>query len=277
MSRSVCVPGEWRGGPLAWILVASVGVAACGDDGISVPDAGEEPRIIVPATHVDYRLPFTFDADGFGSQAIAGISVDGSVGTIGVLAEQLPILVFSWGPWPEAGVNVYQGLIVAADRWYTSFFYCREGRFWSVWLEGTDSFPLGSELARGDCVRAAGAVTRSVDFPAVDMAYPKLEPGYTFSGDSLRYDGVHPGLVRLGGVDMVLLPFESVDCSQCPGGGGEGWQELHALIYDPGAQRACIGIFYMEVPGTITMAYTITLPDLSDPGGARFTADWETP
>jgi hypothetical protein len=76
---------------------------------------------------------------------------------------------------------------------------------------------------------------------------------------------------------MVLIPFESVDCSAC---GGAGWWELHSLLYDPDRQRACFGIFYMAPGATdrVDLTYSITLPDLSDP--ARFTpfdAEWSTP
>lgn len=263
--------------PGASAFAATVVLALVGCVEVEEPPPGE---ILLPATDRDYTFPFTTALAGSGKQAVTRLAIAGNVGTVDLLGRSLPVLIYEFGPWPEIGVDVYQGLAVGRNYWYVVFAYCEGTQLDGVWIEGTDGQPMEWEPMTGSCSHTTQSTTRTISFPVVDMPYPVMEHGYTFSGGSLAYDGDNPGTVRLGAADMVLLPFEGVDCRDCPGGGPGGWWELHALFYDPTLHRACFGIFYMEpgVPDRVLLEYSLTLPNLAHiAGAAEFTATWTTP
>jgi hypothetical protein len=84
--------------------------------------------------------------------------------------------------------------------------------------------------------------------------------------------------MAVSGASWSVVPFTTVDCSDC---GGEGWYELHALFWDAPRQRTCFGIFYLmnRHPDLVGLEYARCLPDLGDPlqGAAWFDATWTAP
>jgi hypothetical protein len=107
---------------------------------------------------------------------------------------------------------------------------------------------------------------------------PQLVPGFTIDGPAVHLDGAAPGTVTLGGGTLTLLVFNTVDCTiKC---GTPGWTELHSLLWDPSAVRACFGIVYLRQDDLahVQVAWSLTLPLLTDPAGnAVLPATWTTP
>jgi len=260
-----------------WLLLGllAAGCAAdggdAGDAGVAADgggDAAPAERIVLAATAGDLDLGFRAAADGTGSSLIGAVRLTDAVGTIEVGGPPIDAVVYQRIDWEaQTGYTLLQALLVAPDRWYVAWLYCRATALEVVWLEGTDGTPLGYEAATGLCSHDATPMTASVALPAVDMPLPVAAGGFAIDGVDLSLDDAGPGRLVLGGAEMVLLPFETVDCRSC---GGAGWWEIHALLWRPDAGRACYAILYLrrDVLGSVLVAYALTLPDLSDPAGS---------
>jgi hypothetical protein len=239
----------------------------------SLPDA-----LRIGATSGDLTLDYTVSIQGTGPAAIGRVDIAGNVGTVTVAGTSLSAVSFERQPWPGFGYTLFQTLIVAPDRWYVAWFYCRGGSLEHVYYEGTDGTRLDDGPASGTCVDELRTTVARVELPALEMPLPAPTTGYTVSGENVQITADGRGWVRLGGITMTALIFEHVDCStQC---GSPGWYELHSVLWDEIGGRACFGIFYLqEGQSDVLLAYSLSLPDLSDPlgEGIELPASWTTP
>lgn len=275
------------------VAIAVTALSACSDDSPGDPDAmdavdagaagdaadaGEAETITLPPTSGTLDLDFSISLSGAGTNTVGQISMVDGAGTVRVHGREVDAVVYERQPWPEFGYTLYQILAVADDAWYVLWAYCSGQTLEHFYFEGTDGTSLDTEPATGTCAGTDVPSTTQVDLPAVDMPLPETDLGFTFLGADLDLDGVNPGTVHIAGRDMVLLPFESVDCTGVCGAGS--WYELHAILWDRDAGRACFGIFYMTI-GTddrVALTYSLTLPDLTDPAGyTTFAATWGVP
>jgi hypothetical protein len=90
-------------------------------------------------------------------------------------------------------------------------------------------------------------------------------------------DGATPGSLQLGSATLEVLPFNTVDCHNCA---TPGWMELHSLLWDPVQAQVCFAIFYLIANDTahVKLAYSLTLPSLTEPAGnLTLAATWTTP
>jgi hypothetical protein len=222
-----------------------------------------EPRIVLEATDGELTLDFDVAITGDGSSFIGALDVVGGSGTVEVNGEVLPLVAYERQPFGDW--LLFQLLAVASDRWYVLWAYCQGADLSWIYFEGTDGTRLDVEPASGSCLDGPGPTQVAVSFPAIDMPLPPLIDGFTIEGPSVSLAGAEPGWVDLG-AKHTLLAFEEVDCTtQC---GSPGWREVHSLLWDEAAARACFGIFYLFDDGPdVLLTYALTLPDLSDPAG----------
>jgi hypothetical protein len=130
-----------------------------------------------------------------------------------------------------------------------------------LYYEGTDGTPMTWVDTVGTCVTDGTLSEPHVQFSAVSMLYPSLATGYTVSGPDIDIPSGTPGAATLGSSQYVVLPFETVDCSEC---GSPGWYELHAILWDSTMREASFGIFYLsEGASEVLLAYALTLPTLA--------------
>jgi hypothetical protein len=108
------------------------------------------------------------------------------------------------------------------------------------------------------------------------LAPAALVPGFKIRGPSIQLDGASPGVIVLDGVSMDLLVFATVDCTDC---GNPGWSELHSLIWDQAAATLSFSIIYLlEDDFTdVQLAYSLALPELTDPVEGFLPASWSRP
>lgn len=225
-------------------------------------------------------LDYTVAISGAGSIRVRDISIVDGAGTINIRGEPYGAVVYEMQPWPAFGYTLFQTLAVSRERWYVIWFYCEGNVLTDLYAEGTvgRDVELIHETSTGTCNFSETPSTAHVQMSEVHMLYPPPMPGFTFSGPELDLDSGSflPGSVQLGGTQLDLLPVTYVDCTaDC--GSTPGWWELHALLYDRAASRACFGIFYMfpDRPNEVDLTYSLTLPDLSDPAGyTTFNASW---
>ncbi len=119
------------------------------------------------------------------------------------------------------------------------------------------------------CTGAASGWVMDASLPALAAAPAPLDTGMTITGTGIHL-GAAGGQVDLAGATWELVPFNTVDCTTCPGG---PWYELHSMLLRAG--EACFTILYLRlnVPGSVQLGYTLCLPTLDRPD-AVYTASW---
>lgn len=247
----------------------SAGAGAEGGSGGA--GGGELPNIVADATDASITLDFDVTLTGSGSSFVGSVDVRGATGTIVLGGETFPVLAYERQPFDE--YVLFQMLAVSTDRWFVVWAYCVGTDLAYFYFEGTDGTELAYEPASGICADGPGPLTTAVQFPAIDLPLPTLYEGFTIDGPSVQVPSGAPGTVDLGDV-LTVLPFEAVDCTvDC---GAPGWRELHTLLWDQANGRVCFGIFYLfEDDPEVLLAYSLTLPDLSDPAGdVALPAEW---
>jgi hypothetical protein len=242
------------------------GEAIGGSGGAAIP-----ATIALDASSGVLALDFDIAISGAGSAFVGAVDLfeaSGSIELGGVAYDALIYEQQPFAPWV-----LYQTLAVASDRWFVVWHYCNGDALEWIWYEGTDGTALTVEPASGTCAAGPGPIAAAVNFDAVDMPLPPLVDGFTIFGANVDIGGAAPGHVTLGS-DHLVLPFEHVDCTTTCG--TPGWRELHALLWDVPAARACFGIFYLfDDDPQVLLTYAITLPDLSDPvGNTLLDATW---
>lgn len=224
-------------------------------------------RIVAGATDGWLQLPFTFAAEGEGTDEVGTVSIDGGTGTVTIGGQPLAAVVYQRQEWPAFGYVVFQTLAVAPDRWYALWLYCEGPDLRSIYFEGTDGTTMTFEDATGTCSDELMPSRPNVFLPAVDMPLPDLVAGYSIAGADVSLEGATPGSVVLGGIPFDLFVFADVDCTTACGE-PPGWRELHAILRDRAGGRAGFAIFYLFQPGDpVLVTYSLMLPDLSDPSG----------
>jgi hypothetical protein len=238
---------------------------------------GVGPPIVIPATRGLVSAD-TVTLSGSGTSDIGEVAITNGVGTVRIGGQDVPALVYERQPF--GADTLYQTLAVSADRIHVLWFYCQAGGMTNAFYEGTDGTEVTNETASGTCADTLASASQPVSFPAVDMPTPPLVTGYTVTGPDLSIPSGAPGWVNMGSTWTVLV-FEDVDCTSCE---AQGWYELHALLWDPGAPALLYGVFYLFSPGTpVGLDYlSPILPTLGTPyenanDNAGFTATFTTP
>jgi hypothetical protein len=166
--------------------------------------------------------------------------------------------------WEGTGYHLYDLLSVAEDgsNLAVTYLYCQEGALPYAYTESF-AHPMDWETASGSCDGSAQPSTANVSFPALTVLPGAFDPGVVINGDDVAWDGAE-GHVTLGGNRRALRPFNTVDCTDCPGG---PWLEVHALL--DGDADACFGILYLfpDDPTFVQVSYGICLPTLERPEG----------
>lgn len=247
-------------------------------DSDTTPDSEDSgaasQRIEIPAVQTTKTLAARVAIDGQGTDHVGAIDVEDSTGSVVIGQESLDVLVYQKIPWEAFGRTLYQTIAVSAEVLYVMWFYCDgSDDLREIWLEGIDGYELTWEQGTGSCSGLDDTHSVEVEFPAVDWPIPETLDRFEVMGQDLEIGPDTENSVLLEGVDYQVMVFDEVDCTtEC---GGDGWYELHALLWDPAAIRVYFGIFYLyEDNPQIQLAWVIGLPDLDEPGPLYFEASW---
>ncbi len=282
---AVRLPGRFRGMcHLRAVLVTALSLAACADPGAKGPDdtaeadadtdtdvdADTDADVVAPATDGTLDLPFALDAEGAGADRLDGVTLLDASGTLELDGVTHLAVAYQDHDWVEAGYHLYDVLSIPEDgsNLAVTYLYCQDDALPYAY---TESFlhPMDWEATTGTCDGAAASSSAAVSFPALRARPAAFDPGVRIDGEEVAYDGT-TGHVRLDGVDRALHPFNTVDCTDCPGG---PWLEVHSLF--EGDDDACFGILYLypDDPTYVQVYYTMCLPTFARPTGA-LTANW---
>ncbi|MEW5855386.1 MAG: hypothetical protein AB2A00_41815 [Myxococcota bacterium] len=232
------------------------------------------PRVVLDETHGTLRPDFRTDVTGNGTHHVGSVALTGNVGTVEVDGVALPAVAYSRSNFP--GYTLFQTLAVARERWVILWLYCRGGTLSDVYLHTTDGLSTTHETASGSCTDEVTTHDVTVDFPAVDLAVSPLQGRFRVAGRNLTLDGPRVGAIRLDGRELLVLPYNHVDCTrEC---GPPGWQEVHALLVDTTTRVACFAIIYLfPTDDEAVVAYSLSLPTLAEPAdNVRLCARWRT-
>jgi hypothetical protein len=253
------------------------------------PDmASPAPRITVGATDGTVALPMsdiTISGTSSGG-AIGSIALSHGAGTIELNGNPVQAAVYVRQQFntPSGDNTLYQTMAVEPGRIWLLWLYCSPttGMLTDAFYEATDGTTMTEQHMTGTCQDAMMMSTVSVQFPAIDMPPPPLITGYTVQGADVTVDATGQGTVTFGATTLNVFVFSTVDCTGtlCAASATDGWTELHSVLWDQSGARVCFGIIYLRTkdPSHVEVAYSLTLPDLTDPAmNSLLPATWSLP
>ncbi len=267
-------------------------------------DTGGDTADVSPSL----EAAFSVDASGYGTDRLGGIEVAANLASLELSGVAHRGLAYQHHDWQSAGYVLFDLLTVAEDGSNLAVTYLY-GQGDALPYAYTESFehPMDWENTGGEVDWSEQPTTVQPDMPELVARPAPLDVGIDISGDALWLQD-EAGGVLLGGVSYALLPFATVDCSDCPGG---PWLEIHALLEEEERREtsgsplsrgtsgsplsrgacavgsngdgkgrgtsalACFGIVYLfpNTPDYAQLSYGICLPDLSTPEG-DFEVSW---
>jgi hypothetical protein len=230
---------------------------------------------------------FTVDASGGGEQRLDSVSVQGNLASLVLSGVPHTGFAYQHHDWQSTGYVLFDLLTVADDgsNLAVTYLYGQDGQLPYVYTESFEH-PMDWEVSSGTVSWEQTPTTIQPQVPALEARPNPTDLGIDMDGEELWLEGSSGGVV-VDGVSFELLPFASVDCTDCPGG---PWLELHSLLV-PGdgaalsrgaavdsnaagrgggtSASACFGIVYLfpEDPSYAQLSYGICLPGLETPSG----------
>ena len=238
------------------------------------------PQDSDPPQAPSMQAEFLLDASGYGTDRLGGIEVHANLATLELSGVAHRGLAYQHHDWQSAGYVLFDLLTVAQDgsNLAVTYLYGQDGQLPYAYTESF-AHPLDWETSGGTVEWSETPTTVQPDIPELVARPAPLDVGIGIDGDELWLDG-QSGEILLDGARYELLPFATVDCTDCPGG---PWLEIHCLLTadEPAtmtwrqAGQACFGIVYLfpNDPDYAQLSYGICLPDLQTPSG-DFEVSW---
>jgi hypothetical protein len=240
------------------------------DDGGTPDDVlapGDDGPLVGP-TSGQLAVDFQADVTGHGTTRLGDVTVATNVVDYTLVGAAHVGVAYQHHVW--AGYTLYDVVSIAADGsdLAVTYLYCQGTGLPYAYTESY-TLAMDYEAASGTCSGNETAATVDVALPALAALPTAFDTGITISGTDLDL-GASGGQVDLAGATWDVIPFNTVDCTTCPGG---PWLEIHSVLVRPA--EACFGIFYLypDTPGTVQLSYTLCMPSLDRPDGV-YTADW---
>ena len=244
------------------LAAALLGCTPDADTKLDTSPPDSPPPDSDPPASDSLRTAFTLDATGMGSDRLAAVEVQGNVVELELSGVSHRGVAYQHHDWQSTGYVLFDLLTVAVDgsNLAVTYLYGQDGALPYVYTESFEH-PM-------DWENSSGAVTwldaSTVVTPGIPELLARPQPtdvGITITGDELWLSGTSGGIL-LEDRSYELLPFATVDCTDCPGG---PWLELHCLFVDE--DRSCFGIVYLfpDEPGLAQLSYGLCLPDLQTP------------
>ena len=215
---------------------------------------------VAPGTEGTLALDFRLDAVGQGPDRLDWVSLLDAAGTLELDGVNYATFAYLTHAWEGTGYQLYDLVSIAENgsNLAVTYLYCQGDELPYAY---TESFvhPMDWEATEGACDGAAEPSVTTASLPPLRATPPPFDPGVRIDGDQVAFDGSE-GHMRLDGHDRALMPFDTVDCTDCPGG---PWLEVHSLLV--GTDDACFGILYLypDDPDYVQLAYGICLPSLT--------------
>ncbi len=259
----------------AWIFtLPALTLLGCSIDADSKLDTSS-PSDSDPPSTPSLVAEFELDASGYGTDRLGGITVSANLATLELSGVAHRGLAYQHHDWQSAGYVLFDLLTVAEDgsNLAVTYLYGQDGQLPYAYTESFDH-PLDWETTGGNVSWSDTPTIVQPEVPELAARPAPLDVGISIAGDELWLDGSSGGIV-LEGASYELLPFATVDCTDCPDG---PWLEIHALLAGDEAREAvptCFGIVYLfpNQPDHAQLSYGICLPDLETPRG-EYEVSW---
>lgn len=230
--------------------------------------------IIAPATDkVLSTKTFRANVDGAGTARVNGISLQSDLGIVKFKDEEYVAIAYV-GQVNFGGYDLFDTLCIRRDGSGLAMIYgycypsgSADNKLTAIWSEGYNSKVL-EEAATGKCELSANvSMSTHVTLPALRALPDSLDVGIDVRANSLHLDVaggwiITPDPAGNEGykVNQTLIPFNFVDCTECPGG---PWYEIHSMLHTA-PSNACFGILYLfpNDPNMVELEYTFCMPNL---------------
>ena len=157
--------------------------------------------------------------------------------------------------------------------------YCEGDDLIALWLEDTTGLTgFTPSMVTGTCSISTDTDNVSVITTAeqITIQIPASYPTITGSDISLQANSI--GSVNIQNQPYDLVPFALVNCSNCSASSiNGGWVEVHSVMHDKNSGNICLGIFYLPIKHTPTIALDYVNCFVDNVGDQTFSATYSIP
>jgi hypothetical protein len=225
-------------------------------------DSGSGLLPSIPATQGTLSAPFQVAITGDGTDRLGAISIVENAGDLQFNGNKHVGFVYYSHDWTSANYTLYDFVTLADDGsdLAVTYLYCQDSGLPYAYSESLLN-PMALESTTGTCASLSQTTDVSVTLPALQVTPQPFNTGIAISGADLSL-GSAGGTVALGADSYSVVPFNTVDCTSCPGG---PWYEIHSMLMR--ADTGCFAILYLfpDDPTYVEIEYTICLPSLTQP------------
>jgi hypothetical protein len=294
----------------ALCILPCLALLACTTDSDSKLDTDPPGDTSTPAASLE--TSFTVDASGSGDSRLQTVTVQDNLASLVLSGVSHRGVAYQHHDWQSTGYVLFDLLTVAEDgsNLAVTYLYGQDGQLPYAYTESFEH-PMDWETTTGTVDWQETPTMVSPDIPELTGRPEPLDVGISINGDELWLEG-DSGEILLEGQTYDLLPFATVDCTDCPGG---PWLELHCLLDGVGSGAAlsrggavgslegvgsgaalsrggavgsnaagkgggtsalaCFGIVYLfpNEPAYAQLSYGICLPGLQTPSG-EYEVSW---
>jgi hypothetical protein len=204
----------------ALLLPPCLALLGCPADSDSKLDTGD---LAAPSLEAAFAL----DAVGSGEDRLGAVQVEGNLVSIVLSGVPHRGVAYQHHDWQGTGYVLFDLLTVAEDgsNLAVTYLYEQDGQLPYAYTESFEH-PMDWEVTTGTVSWEEAPTVVTPGIPALTGRPEPLDVGITIEGDDLWLEGESGGIL-LEGNTYDLLPFATVDCTDCPGG---PWLELHCLM-----------------------------------------------
>jgi hypothetical protein len=203
---------------------------------------------------------------GQGSGRLGTISIENGVGNLQFDGLRHSGFVYAYQSWDGIDPSEYKPIFISiaedGSDLAVTYFYCRDKLLEGVYTESLME-PMAWEFPafpgqRCEILPVPNSEDVQVDMPALSVRPDPFDTGITIVGDKISL-GADGGVITFAQRNFVLIPFNTVDCSACP---GSSFYELHVLLLRQG--EGCFAVIYLDPDDQsfVSVDFGICLPGL---------------
>jgi hypothetical protein len=244
--------------------VTDAGCEDCADACEDCEDGGTDANdaVWIPATEGSYPALFDLSAAGAGESRLDELLVSDNIASLTLVGAPHRGFAYTSHEWTAAGYTLFDVISIAEDGsdFAVTYLYCSGTELLYAY---TESFlhPMDWETTTGSCDYLMESRDTPVDLPALNTVPTAIDTGVSIQGTGIDL-GPLGGSIEVDGALWELIPFNTVDCTDCPDG---PWYEVHSMLRK--ANEGCFGILYLypDAPNQVELGYAICLPSLDQP------------
>jgi len=230
--------------------------------------------IYAPPTTGNLSTDFHVESLTGTSNSVGSIDFHNNIGQFTLNGHTYTGVLYVYQAWTSQNLDLFDVLAVRQDGGDLAVLYLysnlNKAQITTVYYESLLMDHMSYATASGTVQWTPSSFNADVTFPALNVPIKPLETGISILGQQLTLHSNSGWMVK-SGQNYSVVPFATVDCTDC---GNGGWLELHSM-FSLGNDVACFGILYLMLDdhSSVMLQYGLCLPTLQRMSGV-YVSSW---